>query len=110
MRLCRSLAGLGLDVAEAPATALVAPVLSCSGALAALIAAELWACIAAIRLWMNACMACAGSESALLAEALDEPADDELEVPPVHEVESLVTPICDSACRMESISPPPDGG
>jgi hypothetical protein len=110
MRLCRSLIGFGLDLPEDPATALVALELSCPGVLAALVAAALWACIAAIRLWMNACMACAGSEPVLLAEVLDELVDDESDVALVPEAESLVTPICDSACRMESISPAPGGG
>jgi hypothetical protein len=55
-------------------------------------------------------MACAGSESAVLAAALDELVDDESDVALVLDVESLVIPICDSACRMESISPPPGGG
>lgn len=94
---------------EDPVTALVALELACWEVLAAPVAAALCACIAAIRLWMNACMACAGSESAVLAEVLDE-VDAESAAALVPEVESLVTPICDSACRMESISPPPGGG
>jgi hypothetical protein len=59
---------------------------------------------------MKACMACAGSESAVLVEVLDELADDESEAALADEAESLVTPICESACRMESISPPPGAG
>lgn len=112
MRLCRSLTGFGLDAPRDPATELVALELSCPEVLAALVAAAPWACIAAIRLWMNACMASAGSESAVLVleEELDELADDESDVALVPEAESPVTPICDSACRMESINPPPGGG
>jgi hypothetical protein len=77
------------------------------------VAAGLWACSAAIRLWRNACIAWAGSEEVadeLVEEELvddDEP-DDELALEV--EVVSPVAPICASASMMEFIKPPPDGG
>jgi hypothetical protein len=79
-----------------------------------LAAFALWACSAAIRLWMNACIA---SDGSVLEVVVDESEEVELvdvpdvapalvpalEVPPV-------TPICDSASRMELINPPDGGG
>ena len=75
-------------------------------------ALALWACSAAIRLWMNACIVWVGSE-----ELVDEPEDEELvdEAPDdalALEVDALspVAPICSSASMIELINPPPDGG
>jgi hypothetical protein len=82
----------------------------------ALVAVVLWACSAAIRFWMNACIAWAGSE-AVVDELEDEPEVEELlaDEPDVAlalevEVVSPVAPICASASMMEFIKPPPDGG
>jgi hypothetical protein len=77
-----------------------------------LAAVATWACSAAIRLWMKACNARAGSE---LEVVVAEPEDEELvdDVPDdalVLEVLPLVAPICDKASRMELIRAPPDGG
>jgi hypothetical protein len=78
----------------------------------ALAALALWACNAAIRLWMNACIAWAGSEVVLDELDDEELVDGEADDPLALEVEVLspVAPICESASMMEFIKPPPDGG
>ena len=62
---------------------------------------------------MNACIAWAGSDPVVLVE--EDPEDEELldeeaDVALALELVSPVTPICDSACMMESTRPPPGGG
>jgi hypothetical protein len=120
MRLCRSVSGFGR--VAAPIAAVLLELVE-SESLCCVEDVALCACIAANRLCRKPCSACAESVDEDPEEVV-EPEEEDVDVdddePDSHELpleddvllvlESPVTPICDRACRMESIRPPPGGG
>lgn len=94
IRLCRSVSMFLPPPVVLPETDAVPE----ESAVASLLLSELWECNAAIRLWMNAAMACDGSCDEVLEES--ELSEESLE-------DELVTPICDSASVIAPSKPPP---